>query len=196
MTLLDYWSSVTDRDSCLGRSCSAEEENAAAVENVFFAHTPLVYKVARRVLGNEIDAEDVTQDVMLRVLHKLHSFRGKGQFTAWLHRVTVNAALLHQRKSIHRRERQMDASLAVGRLRTSRPEAGPAQQLLDNEMRQLIEQAIAHLPEIYREVFVLAEIEERGNTEIGAILHISLPAVKSRLRRARLMMREALACYV
>jgi RNA polymerase sigma-70 factor (ECF subfamily) len=195
MTLLDYWSSVAERGSSPERTYSSEEESAATAEEVFYAHAPLVYNVARRVLGNEADAEDVTQEVLLRVLHKLDSFRGEGRLASWLHRVTVNAALLHRRKAIRRREREMDVPLAARAQEALGAYACPAQRLLDNEMRELIQRAIAQLPENYRDVFVLADIEELSNAAIGRILRLGVPAVKSRLHRARLMMRDALACH-
>jgi RNA polymerase sigma-70 factor (ECF subfamily) len=196
MTLLDFWSSIADHEVGLEDSYPAEEESAATAEEVFYAHAPLVYNIAHRVLGNEADAEDVTQEVLLRVLHKLDSFRGEGRLASWLHRVTVNAALLHRRKSIRRREREMDLPLAEQARENSAANASPAQRLLDNEMRELIERAVARLPKIYREVYVLAEIEELSNADIGEILHLRVPAVKSRLHRARSMMREALAGHV
>lgn len=196
MTLLDYWSNVADHESCLTDSYVGEEENAATAEEVFYAHAPFVYNVAYRVLGNEADAEDVTQEVLLRVLHKLDSFRGEGRLASWLHRVTVNAALLHRRKSIRRREREMDAPFAAQTRENSTEYAGPDQRLLANEMRELIERAIACLPGRYREVYVLADIEGLSNADIGDILDLGVPAVKSRLHRARLMMREALAGHV
>jgi RNA polymerase sigma-70 factor, ECF subfamily len=196
MTLLDFWSNVADQETCLEDSYPAEVESASTAEEVFYAHAPLVYNVAHRVLGNEADAEDVTQEVLLRVLHKLDSFRGEGRLESWLHRVTVNAALLHRRKSIRRRELEMDVPLATQARENSAAHASPAQQLLDSERRELIERAIARLPETYREVYVLADIEELSNSEIAEILQLRVPAVKSRLHRARAMMREALSGHV
>jgi len=192
MTLLDFWSNVAEHDVSLIDSYSEQDENASTAEEVFYAHAPLVYSVAHRVLGNEADAEDVTQEVLLRVLHKLDSFRGEGRLASWLHRVTVNAALLHRRKSIRRREREMDVPFASQSRKNSTANPSPVKRLLDRELHDLIEQAIARLPKIYREVYVLADIEELSNAEIAEILHLGVPAVKSRLHRARSMMREAL----
>ncbi len=196
MTLLDYWSNIADRDLGQNDSYHAVEESAATAEQVFFAHAPLVYNVAHRVLGNEADAEDVTQEVLLRVLNNFASFRGEGRLAAWLHRVTVNAALLHRRKSLRRRKREMDLPFAEQACEYSAVDASPAQRLLDTEMRDLIERAVARLPKIYREVYVLSDIEELSNADIGEMLHLGISAVKSRLHRARSMMREALACHV
>jgi len=196
MTLLDFWSNVADHDVSLDNSYSEQVENASTAEEVFYAHAPLVYNVAHRVLGNEADAEDVTQEVLLRVLHKLDSFRGEGRLTSWLHRVTVNAALIHRRKSIRRREREMDVPFATQSRDNSTANPSPDQRLLDGELHDLIEQAIARLPKMYREVYVLADIEELSNAEIGEILQLGVPAVKSRLHRARSMMRESLAGHI
>src|SRR6516162_10029984 len=81
------------------------------VEDVFHTHAPRVYRVARRMLGNEADAEDVTQDVLLQVIRKLDTFRGEASFTTWLYRVTVNAALLHRRKHARCLNQQVDTPL-------------------------------------------------------------------------------------
>lgn len=196
MTLLDFWSNVSDHEAGQAGFSPLEQDSAARAEEVFYAHAPLVYHVAHRVLGNEADAEDVTQEVLLRVLHKLDSFRGEGPLASWLHRVTVNAALLHRRKSLRRREHEMDLPFIAQAREHSAANVCPSQRLLDNEMRELIERAIARLPKMYRDVYVLADLEERSNADIGKMLHLGVPAVKSRLHRARAMMREALACHV
>src|SRR5579871_5085528 len=76
----------------------------ATVEEVFRQFAPRVYHLARRILGNEADAQDVTQDVMLQLVRKLDSYRGDAAFPTWLHRVTVNAALAHRRRAANRHE--------------------------------------------------------------------------------------------
>src|SRR6516162_3090954 len=79
-------------------------------EEVFHAHAPRVYSLALRVLGNAADAEDVTQEVLLQVVRKLGTFRGKSSLATWLHRVTVNAALDHRRRQARRPEQHLDDS--------------------------------------------------------------------------------------
>src|SRR5271170_547730 len=76
-------------------------------EQVFREHAPRVYHLARRMLGNDADAEDVTQDVLLQVVRKLDTFRGESAFPTWLHRVTVNAALAYRRKRAIREEHRV-----------------------------------------------------------------------------------------
>src|SRR5436305_1921775 len=82
-------------------------------EQIFRDHAPRVYNLARRMLGNDADAEDVTQDVLLRVVRKLDTFRGDANLTTWLHRVTVNAALEHRRKRATRETREIPDPLAM-----------------------------------------------------------------------------------
>ena len=172
---------------------------ALTPEQVFRDYAPRIYNLARRMLGSDADAEDVTQDVLLQVVRKLDTFRGEAAFPTWLHRLTVNAALAHRRKrAVHDRHEvsnPLDNFLENGYHRGPvRPwSVEPVQQALDKETHQLIEKAIAGLPEIYRDVYVLADVEGLPNAEIGDILGLSLPAVKSRLHRARLLMRDALA---
>jgi RNA polymerase sigma-70 factor (ECF subfamily) len=159
---------------------------------VYRDYAPRVYNVARRMVANDIDAEDVTQDVLLQVVRKLPSFRGEAKFPTWLHRVTVNAALTHRRRQAVRDERALgDDQESLGG--DDRHSPGPDDQLLSEEARQLIDRAIEGLPPAYRTVFVLADVEGLPNAVIAEKLDMSLPAVKSRLHRARAMLREALA---
>ena len=171
-------------------------------DRVFRDYAPRVYNLARRMLGNDADAEDVTQDVLLQVVRKLDTFRGEAAFPTWLHRVTVNAALAHRRKRASRHAHQSGESLdAVLEDGQGHPHPGsvrpwsvsPDQPVLDAETHGIIERAIAKLPERYRDVYVLADVEGLSNAEIAEMLNLSVSAVKSRLHRARLMMRDALA---
>jgi RNA polymerase sigma-70 factor (ECF subfamily) len=165
---------------------------------VFHAYAGRVYNLARRMLAQDADAEDVTQEVLLQVVRKLHTFRGDAELTTWLHRVTVNAVLVHRRKRAYRPEFQSSAPLegfvTNGKAGTSR-QPDPHREMEGREEQALIEQAIAALPPLYRDVFVLSDVEQLTNPEIAALLGLSLAAVKSRLHRARLILRDALAPY-
>jgi len=170
-------------------------------EKLFDEYAPRVYHLARRLLGNATDAEDVTQDVFLQVIRKLPTFRGEAAFSTWLYRITVNAALAYRRK------RALGEAAPLPELPEDFREDGnhrgpvrpwmsrPNHQALEREAHQLIEEAIAGLPESYRDVYVLADVEELPNAEIAGMLGLSVAAVKSRLHRARLLMRKALAPY-
>ncbi len=167
-------------------------------EVVFRDYAPRIFSLARRMLGNDADAEDVTQDVLLQVVRKLDTFRGDSQLGTWLHRVTVNAALAHREKRANRQKREAgaadDALEADGPGGAARRwDVAPDEPVLAAEQAGLIEAAINALPEPFRDVYVLADVEELPNAEIGEMLGLSVPAVKSRLHRARLRMRDALA---
>jgi RNA polymerase sigma-70 factor (ECF subfamily) len=168
-------------------------------EEVFRDYAPRVYNLARRMLGSDADAEDVTGDVLLQVVRKLPSFRGEAAFPTWLHRVTVNAALQHRQKQAvresHRVHDPLEKLFEDGQhtVPVRRWSVGPEDQVLGRETHELIERAIAGLPEMYRDVFVLADVEGLPNADIASLLGLSVPAVKSRLHRARLLMRQALA---
>jgi RNA polymerase sigma-70 factor (ECF subfamily) len=168
-------------------------------EFVFREYAPRIYHIARRMLGNDADAEDVTQDVLVQVIRKLDTFRGDAQLSTWLHRVTVNAALAHRQKRASRQRREthetdpdvLEAAAPGGPVR--RWNVPPDEPVLAAEQHEVIEKAIGTLPEPFRDVYVLADVEGLPNAEIADMLGLSVPAVKSRLHRARMRMRDALA---
>ena len=175
------------------------ERLTLTAERVYHDYAPRVYNMARRMVSNEKDAEDVTQEVFLQVVRKLPTFRGESAFPTWLHRVTVNAALAHRRKQAAREDTHvanpLEDLLEQGRrLGSDRVDLGPPEeQLIDHEERQLIDRAIAALPVIYRTVLVLSDLDGLPDAEIAARLGLTVPAVKSRLHRARLLLRDRLA---
>ena len=168
-------------------------------ELVFREYAPRIYHIARRMLGNDADAEDVTQDVLLQVIRKLDTFRGDSAIGTWLHRVTVNAALAHRQKRANRQKHEQGTA-ADDILETAAPTGAvkrwdirPDESALGAEQSELIEKAIGTLPDPFRDVYVLADVEGLPNSEIAEMLGLSVPAVKSRLHRARLRMRDELA---
>jgi RNA polymerase sigma-70 factor, ECF subfamily len=171
-------------------------------EQIFREYGARVYNLARRLLGSDADADDVTQDVFVQVLRKLSSFRGEAALPTWLHCVTVNASLSYRRKRAAYRKhcgadfRERSAEDSRHRISMRLCPAQPEKLALEREMHRLIEQAIARLPRIYRDVCLLADIDELTITEIAEMLSLSVPAVKSRLHRARLLMRKALAPHL
>ncbi len=179
----------------------AGEDNFSTVpvslsaEQIYHAYAPRVYNVARKMVRNDADAEDVTQDVLLKVVRKLPTFRGASALPTWLHRVTVNAVLSHRRKLAVREEgRSHDPfDTIVSETADTVGMPTPEVQLARRESRALIERAIAKLPPLYREVFLFSDVDELPNAEIAERLNLSLPAVKSRLHRARQLLRDALA---
>lgn len=158
-----------------------------------------VFRVTMAVLGNVQDAEEAMQDAFIKAFRHLRQFRRESRFTTWLTRIAVNEAL--QKRQTRKDLVSLDDSRGVEgqseeRFLPQRFEswrANPEKLYGKQELRRLIENAIQSLPTIYREALVLRDVEEMSAEEAAEAIGISVPALKSRLLRARLMMREALA---
>lgn len=156
-----------------------------------------VYMMALSYMKNEADAEDVAQEAFLKAFHHLATFRSEAKFGTWLIGIALNEA-----RSRLRRERALhtesiedapsdDGHTSPAILRDWREV--PSEVLERKEVRQMLQEAITNLPAIYREVFVLRDVEELNNVETAAALSITVGNVKVRLHRARLMLQKQLA---
>lgn len=170
-----------------------------AFEPLVRRHERRVFRVTLAVLGNIEDAEEAMQDTFVKAFRHLDQFRRESRFTTWLTRIAVNEAL--QRRQGRKDFVSLDDSrdlperaeeqFAPGRFEEWR--ADPEKLYGKQELRQIIENAVQSLPAIYREAFVLRDIEEMSAEEAAEAIGITVGALKSRLLRARLLMREALA---
>jgi RNA polymerase sigma-70 factor (ECF subfamily) len=156
-----------------------------------------VYFLLLAILRNDTDAEDAAQETVIKVYRNLHLFRGESQFRTWVLSIARNEGLTRLRKTESRREDSLDAIIEgsgdfAPAILTSWREV-PAEELERQEFRTLIRQTIDGLPEIYRNVMLLRDIEEMDVRETAAALEISEGAVKVRLHRARALMQRALA---
>jgi RNA polymerase sigma-70 factor (ECF subfamily) len=156
-----------------------------------------VHNLAMRLTRNAEDAEEVLQDVFITVHRKIAGFEGKSKFSSWLYRVTVNAAFMKLRK------RKQDQSVSLDDMISHVQNISTAavhhtttvdcdSLTLSNQCRDALEAAIAKLPEDYSAVFILRDVDGLSNKEVGDILQLSIPAVKSRLHRSRIMLRKRL----
>jgi RNA polymerase sigma-70 factor (ECF subfamily) len=156
-----------------------------------------VYMMALSYMKNEADAEDVAQEAFLKAFHHLATFRAEAKFSTWLIGIALNEARsCLRREGILRMESIDDTPDTAGNpspaiLRDWREV--PSEALERKEVRKILQQAITNLPTIYREVFVLRDVEELNNEETAAALSISVGNVKVRLHRARLMLQKQLA---
>jgi RNA polymerase sigma-70 factor (ECF subfamily) len=157
-----------------------------------------VFSLASRLTRNTEDAEEVLQDVFVTVHRKIASFEGKSSFSSWLYRVTVNAAFMKLRK------RRQDTSISlediVQQSHTVAALKSPESAFVDsqsirNQMLEALEQAIRKLPDDYRPVFILRDVDGLTSREVSRILDLTVPAVKSRLHRSRLMLRRRLTRF-
>jgi len=172
-----------------------------AFEGLLGRHQQRVMRVVLSILKEPMDAEEVAQDVFLTVFEKIDHFRGDSSFSTWLHRVAVNAALMRRRKSKADRSVPLDdvmpsfderGHLAVDIADWSQQAGDP---VLAREAGEVIEAAVEKLDEMYRTVFALRDVQGFSTEETAEILELSVPAVKSRLHRARLFLRRELAEY-
>jgi RNA polymerase sigma-70 factor, ECF subfamily len=156
-----------------------------------------VYVMALSYMKNEADAEDVAQEAIVRAFRKLSSFRAESKFSTWLISITINEARTRLRRQVLVRMDSLDQlpdedkSLSPALLRDWREI--PSEAIERDEVRKLIQQAVDQLPDIYREVFLLRDVEELSINEAAEVLKISIPSVKVRLHRARLMLQKQLA---
>lgn len=170
----------------------------AAFEALVRDHGPRLLSVARRVLRTESDAHDAVQEAFVAVFRNIDRFDGRSRLPTWLHRITVNAALMKLRKLKRLDERSIDDLMPKFSLMGHRKAAGPGwgenplASAEQQENRDLVHAAIAQLPQTHRDVLILRDIQEASTDEAAVALGISSGAVKTRLHRARLALRELL----
>ena len=156
-----------------------------------------VYAAALAILRNESDAEDAAQEAMLKALANIRQFRAEARFSTWLIQITVNEALMRRRRERTRMMEGIDDHRDEEGEYTPRDFADwreiPSEALERKEVRQKLAEALASLDRKYREVFVLRDMEQFNIQETAEALGISVASVKTRLLRARLMLRDLLA---
>ena len=167
----------------------------ASFEELISRYSAKAYSLAARLTRNADDAEEVLQDVFVTVYRKIAGFEGKSSFSSWLYRITVNAALMKLRKKRQNRTLLVDDMHPGHRdlLNNQRAENSEGDNIaMRNQISLAIEEAIQKLPAEYRPVFILRDIDGLSSREVGKILDLTVPAVKSRLHRSRLMLRRRL----
>ena len=161
-----------------------------------------IYRLAFGVTRNQADAEEVLQDVLLTLARKSASFEGRSALGSWIYRIATNAALNKRRGKRLELETSLEELLptfeADGHRAGDRTyiladwSQNPEEELLCDERRRVLERAIDSLPDNYRAVLILRDVEELTNEEVAALLDESVSSVKSRLHRARMVLREEL----
>ncbi len=187
------------------RKPDAAEEDLRLIERVLSgdrqafgalvrSHERRVFRVTLAVLGQVEDAEDAMQETFIKAYRHLSQFRRESRFTTWLTRIAVNEAL--QKRQARKEHVSLDESPAAQNQEFPRHfepwAADPEKLYTKQELRDLVEKAICSLSGIYREALILCDVEGMNAKEAAEVLGVNLAALKSRLLRARLMMREAL----
>ena len=181
----------------------AQQGDGSAFAMLVERHQRQLYRLALRMTGSEADAQEVLQEAFLNAYQKLPLFRGEAQFSSWLYRIAANSALMRLR-----RKRRAPDTLAEQPLELAGPRFSaegylePAsssdwsqradEKMMSGELGEAINKAVADLPDDYRTVFLLKDVDGLSNEDIANALALTVPAVKSRLHRARLALREKL----
>jgi RNA polymerase sigma-70 factor (ECF subfamily) len=153
-----------------------------AFEALYRTHLPRVHSLVRRMTAGR-DADELTQDVFVRVWQKLGTFRGEASFTTWLHRLTVNVVIERFRTDQARRARLADGDAIFETMAAPRA---------TRDLGMDFESALEHLPDGAREIFVLHDVEGYKHHEIATLLEISAGTSKAQLHRARMILRKHL----
>jgi RNA polymerase sigma-70 factor (ECF subfamily) len=162
--------------------------NLAAFEMIYSRYHRRTYGLCLRMTGSQTEAEDLTQEVFIQLFRKIGSFRGDSAFSTWLHRLTVNQVLMHfRRRSVKNERTSEDGEMPE---QTVRGSADPGKmQVID---RIALKNAVAQLPNGYRNVFLLHDVEGFEHEEVARIMGISVGTSKSQLHKARLKLRGLL----
>lgn len=177
-------------------------EDELKLQKLYNEFKPKIFRYLKRLAG-EYDAEDLTQDVFIKVSNALKSFRGESKISTWIYRIATNAALDRLRSPSAKRTapkgpRDMTTPVKIdigGYDNRGEKNSSPDEVLIRKEMNDCIRNFIERLPADYRTVLVLSELEELKNIQIADILGISLETVKIRLHRARIKLRKELETH-
>ena len=173
----------------------------AAFQLLYLQHRPWMLAIARRYVKDQALAEDCVQDAFISAYRHRHSFEGRSSLKSWLHRITINAALMKLRTRRRHDDRALEDlphtnSSSEGGLEAAwgqTPPPTPEQQLAQSQIAALLRAKINELPLHHREILRLRELEERSNAEAAALLGVTEGAAKVRLHRARAALRRLLA---
>ncbi len=176
-----------------------------AVHELADRYSARIFQLAMRHMKNREDAEEVTQDVLMKVYRKVGAFRGDAALSSWIYRITFNTAMSRlrtnrlARATAEERDRASAAQDAQDGPRAPRQPADwsrmPDEEMLRGQLRGAVAEAIQELPEIYREPVLLRDIQGLTTEEASSRLHLKDQTLKSRLHRGRVMLRERLRAY-
>ena len=178
-----------------------QEGDGSAVNDLSTVYGPRIHQLAFRYLKNWEDAEEVTQDVLMKVHRKISAFRGDAALSSWIYRITFNTAMSRLRTSRFSRPMEVQVLDIVGengeRVVPEPPDwsALADDNVLRGEMRDRLIEALQQLPEVYRTPVILRDIQGLSTEEASAVLHVKPQTLKSRLHRGRLILREHLADF-
>lgn len=177
----------------------AQRGDTSAFTELVSRYERRIFRLAKNITQSDEDAEDVLQEAFLKAYEHLDGFQGQSKFYTWIVRIAVNEALMKLRKRKTDRTVSLDETIDTGEENVVREIAvwddNPEQRYSQQEIREMLDKAIMSLRPAFRAVFVLRDVEDLSTEETAAVLDLSVPAVKSRLLRARLQLREKLTRF-
>lgn len=187
---------VFDESALVAR---ARQGDSVAFNELVNKYSRKIFRLAKHITQNDEDAEDVLQETFLKAFGHLGDFQGQSKFYTWIVRIAVNESLMKLRKRKSDRTVPLDEPVDTGEDTVVREiavwEDNPEKQYSQEELAKILDEAVQSLRPAFRTVFVLRDIEELSTEETAESLGISIPAVKSRLLRARLQLREKLTRF-
>ena len=188
----------------------AQQNDDGAFAELVRRHERRVYNICYRMLGSEEEASEALQDAFLRAYQFIKKFKGKSSFYTWLYRIATNVCLTRLRKRKTALVDSFEKDEVSGELRRRKPiflstdvlgdipdaSQNPERLVRQKELREALNQAVEELPTDFRSVVVLRDFEGLSNREVSKVLNLSVPAVKSRLHRGRLFLRNRLERYM
>jgi RNA polymerase sigma-70 factor (ECF subfamily) len=175
--------------------------NLDAYDKIVELYQKRIYALSFNLMRNQMDAQDVAQEVLLTLFKKIHTFQGKSAFSSWVYRITLNSSYMKLRS------KKKEPKISIDDLLPSFNSTGFQQEkiqdwsenteslLFTNETREIISKAVGLLPEKEKVVFLLRDVEGLSTEKVSEVLDLTIPAVKSRLHRARLFLRKKLSGY-
>ncbi|HQZ12743.1 MAG TPA: RNA polymerase sigma factor [Devosia sp.] len=175
----------------------ARQRNEAAVRELIRRNNQRLFRAARAILRNDAEAEDVVQETYVKAFTRLATFEGRSAFSTWLTRIAINEALGRRRKKrptldIEAAELAQTGGAEIIPFPGAAVPPSPEASAMRGEMQKILEELVDSLPEPFRVVFVLREVEDLSTDEVASHLSIQLGTVKTRLFRARKLLREGL----
>lgn len=193
MSFVEWEVTAVDENKLVNKAVKGDN---SAFEALMEKHMGIIYNIALRMAANQDDAEDMTQEIMIKIFRSLGSFKGNSKFSTWIYRVAVNTCLDELKKKKNKKHLSLDAEISgddgENQIEIKDDSPSPEKLAEQNELRDMVAAAVKLLSDEHRAVIVLRDIRGMSYSEIAGILGCSDGTVKSRISRARAQLKMIL----
>lgn len=193
MSFVEWGVTAVDENKLVNKAVKGDN---SAFEALMEKHMGIIYNIALRMAANQDDAEDMTQEIMIKIFRSLGSFKGNSKFSTWIYRVAVNTCLDELKKKKNKKYLSLDAEISgddgENQIEIKDDSPSPEKLAEQNELRDMVAAAVKLLSDEHRAVIVLRDIRGMSYSEIAGILGCSDGTVKSRISRARAQLKMIL----